>query len=141
MQLFRYLFPSLLTTSIMDTLPSRFSIEVNGKPIAKISDSESTKTQAKVEPGCDAAVFELKNGRLGSDGWMLGRNLTEDRSMLPKKVLWFKMSEEQEKTVQPVTAEKDGDSYVLRFGGMCMERSTTSSCYVSLLLTSVQENG
>jgi hypothetical protein len=119
MQLFRYLFSSFLTTAIMDTLPSPFSIEVNGKPIARIGDSASTRTQAKVESGSDAAVFELKNGRLGCGGWLLGRNLTEDRSMLPKQVLWFKMAEEQERTIQPVTAEKDGDTFVLRFGGMC----------------------
>jgi hypothetical protein len=120
MQLFRYLFPSsLLTTSIMDTLPSPFSISINDKPIAKISDTDSSRTQAKVESGGQAAVFELKNGRLGCGGWMLGRNLTEDRSMLPKKVMWFKMAEEEERTVQKVEAEKEGDSYVLRFGGMC----------------------
>jgi hypothetical protein len=120
MQLFRYLFPSsLLTTSIMDTLPSPFSISINDKPIAKISDSESSRTQAKVVSGAEAAVFELKNGRLGCGGWMLGRNLTEDRSMLPKKVMWFKMAEEEERTIQAVAAEKEGDGYVLRFGGMC----------------------
>jgi hypothetical protein len=119
MQIFQYLFSSLLTTAVMDTLPSSFSIEVNGKPIAKIGDSEASKTQAKVETGAEAAVFELKNGRLGCGGWMLGRNLTEDRSMLPKKVLWFKMSEDEEKSIQPVAAEKEGESYVLRFGGEC----------------------
>jgi hypothetical protein len=119
MQIFQYLFSSLLTTAVMDSLPSPFSIEVNGKPIAKIGDSEASKTQAKVEAGAEAAVFELKNGRLGCGGWMLGRNLTEDRSMLPKKVMWFKMSEDEERSIQPVAAEKEGGSYVLRFGGMC----------------------
>jgi len=106
----------------MDTILSPFSIEISGKPIAKIDDSEATKTQAKVGTSAEAAVFELKNGRLGCGGWMLGRNTTEDRSMLPKKVLWFKMSEDQEERIQPVAAEKEGDSYVLKFGGMCSRR-------------------
>lgn len=119
MQLFQYFLSSLLTTAVMDTLPAPFSIEINGKPIAKISDSKATRTQAKVETGAEAAVFELKKGRLSCSGWMLGRNTTEDRSMLPKKVLWFKMSEDQEQRIQPVAAEKEGDSYVLKFAGRC----------------------
>jgi hypothetical protein len=139
MQLFRYLFPSsLLTTSIMDTLPSPFSISINDKPVAKISDSDSSRTQAKVESGAEAAVFELKNGRLGCGGWMLGRNLTEDRSMLPKKVMWFKMAEEEERTVQKVEAEKEGDGYVLRFGGTCASRVLSYYLRPSIL-TAIRE--
>jgi hypothetical protein len=41
------------------------------------------------------------------------------QSMLPKKVMWFKMAEEEERTIQAVAAEKEGDGYVLRFGGVC----------------------
>jgi hypothetical protein len=119
MQLFQYFLSSFLTTAVMDTLPTPFAIEISGKPRAKISHSEATRTQAKVETGAEAAVFELKNSRLGCNGWMLGRNTTEDRSMLPKKVLWFKMSEDQEERIQPVAAEKEGDSYVLKFVGRC----------------------
>ena len=118
MQLFRFLLPSLLTTTVMDNIDTPFTIEIGGKPIATISDSADTRTQAKAETGTDAAIFTLKDGRLGCGGWMLGRNITEDRSFLPKQVLWFKMAEEDKKTIQPVAAKKNGDSYVLTFGGM-----------------------
>jgi hypothetical protein len=99
----------------MESLEASFIVEIDGTPIAQVGDDTKDRTQATT--GSKAAVFTLKNGRLQSGDWLLGRNRTEDRSMLPKQVLWFPMSEDSEKLVKPVTAHPDGDSYQLKFGG------------------------
>ncbi|KAF1946862.1 hypothetical protein EJ02DRAFT_450213 [Clathrospora elynae] len=95
----------------MDSLPSPFTVEIDGKPITAASSSDSDRTQAKT--GTDAAVFELKDSRLQSNGWILARARSEDRSFLPKQVYWFK--EDTDTQVHAVTATKDGDSYQLKF--------------------------
>lgn len=97
----------------MDSLPSPFTIEIDGKPIAQIKDSAEDKTQAIL--GSEAAVFNLKDGKLVSGQWLLARNLTEDRSLLPKKVAWYKKNVENEGIIKPVSAKKEGDSYELFF--------------------------
>lgn len=102
--------------TIMQSLSAPFTIEINGRPICSIDTSAEDYTQAKV--GTDAATFTLKDGRLQSGDWVLGRNLTEDRSMLPKKVFWFKAGPEIENIVQTVTAYRNGESYQLKFAGM-----------------------
>jgi hypothetical protein len=117
------LLSSFLASNTMDSLDSPFTIEIDGKPVARISDSDQSRTQAKIAAGTDAAVFTLQDGNLQCGGWMLGRNKTEDRSLLPKKVLWFKIDVNGERAdtkdqVLPVAAEKDGDSYKLKFNGM-----------------------
>jgi hypothetical protein len=117
----------------MDSLPSSFTIELNGSPVAKVGNDAEDRVQAKL--GTEAAVFTLKNGRLECGDWVLGRNLTEDRSFLPKKVLWFKATEDNAKAVQPVTAHEDGDSFKLKFAGMWMHRSLPLR--VASLLTSI----
>jgi hypothetical protein len=128
MQLFHYITATLLspflTTNIMDSLDAPFTIEINGKPIARISDSEQSRTQAKVGPGSDAAVFKLHEGSLQCGGWVLGRNKTEDRSLLPKKVMWFKIDVDGEQAdskdqTLPIAFEKSGDSYKPKFNGVC----------------------
>jgi hypothetical protein len=127
MQFFHYvtttLLSSFLASKTMDSLDSPFTIEINGQPVARISDSASSRTQAKIATDSDAAVFTLTDGNLQCGGWMLGRNKTEDRSLLPKQVLWFKINVNGEKAdskeqVLPVAAEKDGDLYKIRFNGM-----------------------
>jgi hypothetical protein len=130
MQLFQYmtatLLSSFLSTNMMETLDTPFTIEINGKPIARISDSDDTRTQAKVGTASDAAVFRLQDGSLECGGWMLGRNKTEDRSLLPKQVLWFKVNVKGEKAdskeqILPIVVEKNGDSYKPKFNGMCQD--------------------
>ncbi|KAH7089435.1 hypothetical protein FB567DRAFT_590252 [Paraphoma chrysanthemicola] len=102
----------------MDSLDSPFTIEINGKPVARVGDGASTKTQATIDAGADAAVLTLKDGQLQSGDWLLGRNTTEDRSMRPKKIYWFKKGEEDRMSQpQPVAAEKEGDTYKLTFRG------------------------
>lgn len=98
----------------MHSLDSPFTIELNGSPIANVGNNAEDKTQAKI--GSEAAVFTLKDGRLQHGDWVLGRNRTENRSMLPKEVYWFKSDADVEKKVGPVAAHKDGDSIQLKFG-------------------------
>jgi hypothetical protein len=140
MQLFHYLTATLLspflTTNIMDSLDTPFTIEINGKPIARISDGEQTRTQAKVGPGSEAAVFKLHGGSLQCGGWMLGRNKTEDRSLLPKQVLWFKMDVDGEQAL-PIAFEKSGDSYKPKFNGAC-RAGCCKHVVVSVMLTRTQ---
>ncbi|OAL44086.1 hypothetical protein IQ07DRAFT_615920 [Pyrenochaeta sp. DS3sAY3a] len=97
----------------MDSIPSKFTIEINGKPIANVDDGAEDHTQAKL--GQDAAVFSLKDSRLQSGGWIIGRNWTENRSFGPKKVSWYKANADNEEQVQPVTAKKEADTYHLIF--------------------------
>jgi hypothetical protein len=98
------------STRAMDSLPSPFTIEIDGSPITSVARAED-RTQAKT--GTGAAVFELKNKRLLCDGWILARSRIEDRSALPKQVMWFKVNSDL--PVHPVTATKDGDEYQLKF--------------------------
>lgn len=105
------------STEAMDSLPVPFSIEIDGKPVAKVADDAQDRSQAKL--GSDAAVFHLKDSRLECGEWVLGRNVTEDRSLLPKKVSWYKASNDISKLVQPVKASKEGDSYLLDFASTC----------------------
>lgn len=99
----------------MDSLDTPFTIELNGSPIANIGNNAGDKTQA--ECGSEAAVFTLKDGRLQYGEWVLGRNKTENRSMLPKEVYWFKFGEDVDKKVKSVAAYKDGEDIQLKFEG------------------------
>lgn len=99
----------------MDSLDAPFTIELNGSPIANVGSNAEDKTQAKC--GSDAAVFTLEDGHLKHGEWVLGRNKTENRSMLPKEVYWFKAGEDIDKRVKPVAAHRDGDAIQLRFEG------------------------
>ncbi|KAF2640585.1 hypothetical protein P280DRAFT_469334 [Massarina eburnea CBS 473.64] len=93
----------------MNTLSASFTIEVNGTPIAKVGPDAEDRTHATIGP--DAAVFTLKDGRLQSGDWILGRPMREDRSLGPKAVRWFRARDGDHKLVNPVTAHEDGHSY------------------------------
>lgn len=99
----------------MDSLSAPFTIAFNEQYISPAPSEGSELTQATL--GSEPASFKLENGRLQSGDWYLGRNLTEDRSKLPKKVFWFKATPENAKFCKPVEARKEGDAYDLRFGG------------------------
>lgn len=100
----------------MDGLDFPFKIEIDGKTIAEVDSGDSGPTQAAL--GSNAAVFKLQDSRLISGDWILARNKSEDRSLLPKQVLWFKLGTETEERAQPVSAHKDGDKYQVKFAGM-----------------------
>jgi hypothetical protein len=110
----------VFTTQVMDAIPSPFTIEINGKPVAKLAENAEEYSQAKV--GNAAAVFNLKDKRLQCGEWVMGRDLTENRSFGPKKVSWYKASAENEGRVQPVTAKKEGGAYELVFTSMLLFR-------------------
>lgn len=99
----------------MDSLDKPFTIELNGSPVTSVGSNAADKTQAKT--GSEAAIFTLKNGFLQQGDWVMGRNLTENRSMLPKEVYWFKSSSDNDKRVKPVAAHQDGDNVQLKFEG------------------------
>ncbi|KAH6863214.1 hypothetical protein B0T12DRAFT_478548 [Alternaria alternata] len=97
----------------MDSIPSTFTIDIGGKPVANVEKDAEDGSQAKL--GAVPAIFSLKNSRLQSGDWIMGRNQVENRSYLPKRVSWYKANAENEKLVQLVTAKKEGESYQLIF--------------------------
>ncbi|RSL60495.1 hypothetical protein CEP54_006730 [Fusarium duplospermum] len=97
----------------MDSLPRPFTITVNGQKVAPPVENGDDRIHAAT--GSDEAVFTLKECHLQSNGWFLGRWQIEDRSLLPKRIYWFKAG--QEDRIQPVFAVEEGDSVVLKFGG------------------------
>jgi hypothetical protein len=99
----------------MESLSQPFTMRINGKPIAPVDPNADNVVQAQL--GSEPATFELRNGRLVSGDWILGRNLTEDRSMGPKKVSWFKQGTEPATRLHPVTAYEEGGEHKLKFGG------------------------
>jgi hypothetical protein len=126
------------TSSIMDSLPSPFTIEIDGKPIAKLAAGADDHTQARL--GDEAAVFSLKDKRLQCGDWIVGRDLTENRSFLPKKVAWYKAGKENEERVQPVTARKEGEEYQLVFTStlIILDFCETSVCHRILTLAQTE---
>ena len=103
-------------TGTMDSIPSHFTIEIDGKPIAKVDGGAEDHTEAKL--GEEPAIFSLKDSRLQCGDRIMGRNLAENRSFGPKPVSWYKANAENEKRVQAVTAKKEGDAYQLLFASM-----------------------
>jgi hypothetical protein len=117
----RYILATLASSiplATMHTLDTAFTIEINGQPIARVAAGSEEPPQATVGTADNAAMFKLKDGVLECDGWMLGRNRTEDRSLLPKKVMWFKTDSEKKDQVHPVAVEKTGEEYKPTFHGM-----------------------
>lgn len=100
----------------MESLDKPFTIHINGKPVAAVDSNADSGVQAQL--GSDAATFTLKEGRLVSGDWILGRNLTEDRSMGPKKLAWFKEGTEPATRLHAVTAYEEGGEHKLKIGGM-----------------------
>jgi hypothetical protein len=133
MHFFRYviatLVSSLVPAAVMHTLDTPFTIEINGKPIAKANTGGEERPQATLGSADNAAKFKLKDGVLECDGWMLGRNKTEDRSLLPKQVLWFKVDAESKDQVHPVAVEKDGEDYKPTFHGACNDMMVLVEIY------------
>ena len=108
----------------MDSLPAPFTIEIDGHAIAKPEADSPDRTLATT--GAEPAVFELKDKRLQSNGHVLARALSEDRSLAPKKVFWFKA--DTSTPIFDVVATQDGDAYKLEFSGMsCLRVAVQSS--------------
>ncbi|KAJ5099620.1 hypothetical protein N7532_006621 [Penicillium argentinense] len=99
----------------MESIPGTFIIKVDYQPVSVVKDGNEDKTHACLGP--DPAVFTLVDGHLESGDWILGRSLVEDRSLLPKRVLWFNKQSTRTDMVHKVLAFPDGDSYRLEFLG------------------------
>ncbi|KAB8225725.1 hypothetical protein BDV33DRAFT_198135 [Aspergillus novoparasiticus] len=101
----------------MANLPSSFIITLDGTPIAKNINPDEDQIHAETDHN-NPAVFTFNNGLLESDGWYLGRLLIEDRSLLPKRVLWHKKRGEiGEDLIQKTSIEDQGGNLVLQNGG------------------------
>jgi hypothetical protein len=99
----------------MDTIDRPFLIELNGKPIVKVVDNGGDERPHARTVGNEPAVFTLRSGELQHEEWLMGRWTVEDRSINPKRVLWFRSGERN--AVQPVSAVPEGDSIQLQFRG------------------------
>ncbi|KAJ5677921.1 uncharacterized protein N7477_003554 [Penicillium maclennaniae] len=100
----------------MESLDRPFTIQIDDEYVTRVEDDSEYPTHASV--GSEPAVFTLKNSVLECDGWYLGRHVIEDRSLMPKRILWFKVGEQDPGIIQPTLAEPEGDSYKLVLGGM-----------------------
>lgn len=102
----------------MGSIEGSFTIAVNGQPVTKPEDNGDERIHAKTG-GSEPAVFVLKDHHLESDDWYLGRFVIEDRSLMPKRVYWFKKRQTSIDQVQTTHAEKRGEGeYRLLIGGM-----------------------
>ncbi|KPM36928.1 hypothetical protein AK830_g9639 [Neonectria ditissima] len=98
----------------MNSIEIPFTIFVDGKPVGFPAEDED-RFQARAGP--QPAVFSLRDGRLQSQGWFLGRSVIEDMSLMPKRVYWFKVGSGQEDAIQRVDAFPNGGSFDLKFAG------------------------
>lgn len=121
-------------TGAMAQIPYSFTIEIDGKSIAKVDKSAEDLTEVKL--GDDAAIFDLKNGQLRCGEWVAARDWTENRSFGPKKVSWYKATFENEKRIQPVIAKKKGETYELVFTSMFQLRVSSTNNFQRLLIIS-----
>ncbi|KAH9876412.1 hypothetical protein J1614_003543, partial [Plenodomus biglobosus] len=106
---------SLSLSRNMDSLAFSFQIEIDGNAIV-VADGES-QDPVQAALGGNAAIFTLRNNELKSGDWILAQNKSEDRSLLPKQVLWFKLGTQSADRAQPVSVTKDGSSYQIKFAG------------------------
>lgn len=103
---FKYLTIILSLNMSFDALPRRFSISIDGKPVAMPKGQIEEQTQAQaVGFGNDdgPAIFEIQDEHLVSGPFVMGRFFVEDRSLMPKRVSWF--NRERMDQVQPVHVE------------------------------------
>ncbi|KAG8672438.1 hypothetical protein FPOAC2_05826 [Fusarium poae] len=98
------------------SLPRRFSISIDGKPVVMPREDPEQMPQAKTSDyGDQPAVFEILGGHLISGPFAMGRRNMEDRSLHPKSVVWCTMEHMNE--LQPVQVEMREDGPELSFNG------------------------
>lgn len=120
------------------SLPSRFSIYIDGRPVAipqepqenhhPIFDAQAGNPGAGTPP----AVFEVQEGQGGiqlvSGSYALGRFQVEDMSLMPKRVGWCKRDEAQ--MLQPIHVRNEGNGPELSFSGMLMSGQLRTLCLI-----------
>lgn len=105
----------------METLPKPFHLHIAdsgyiSQAEASVENNNNDNTDHRIPattgPKDSAATFTLTDGRLESESgdWILGRDLVEDRSLLPKAVYWFSKNNPWVKVdfVQKTVVEHDG---------------------------------
>jgi hypothetical protein len=100
----------------MESIEREFVIEIDNQSVGLPETNDEPRVHASLGPKTPA-VFTLVDGYLKSNGWILGRALVEDRSLLPKKVFWFDEQKSDLGLIQKTRAVPDGDSFVLEFAG------------------------
>ncbi|KAJ6119779.1 hypothetical protein N7523_004059 [Penicillium sp. IBT 18751x] len=98
----------------MESLDRPFTIQIHDEYVTRVEEDSDPLAHALV--GSEPAVFTLNDGVLECEGWYLGRHVVEDRSLLPKRVLWFRVGEHDPGMIQPTLAEPEEDSYKLLLG-------------------------
>ncbi|QPC71128.1 hypothetical protein HYE68_001880 [Fusarium pseudograminearum] len=98
------------------SLPRRFSISINGRPIGMPRSNPDEPTQAKAcDMGDEPAVFEIQDRHLVSGPFAMGRHCVEDLSLRPKRVLWC--PREQMGMLRPVDVLDKGNGPELGLSG------------------------
>ncbi|RBR08528.1 uncharacterized protein FIESC28_10218 [Fusarium coffeatum] len=98
-------------------LPRRFSISIDGKPVAMPEGQVEERSQAfSVENGGGRpAIFEIQDDHLVSGDLVLGRSMVEPMIAAPKPVIWC--HKENMRQLQPVQVENRGNGPEIRFRG------------------------
>jgi hypothetical protein len=101
-----------------DALPRRFSITIDGTPVAMPHTSPDERPQAEAvgRGGNRPAIFEIENEHLVSGPLVMGRSSMEDRSLMPKRVIWCSKDDMYE--VQPVRVEMNENGPQIKLRGM-----------------------
>ncbi|GKU05499.1 hypothetical protein FLAG1_08615 [Fusarium langsethiae] len=98
------------------SFPRRFSITIDGKPVGMPRQNPAELTQAHAcDMGDRPAVFEIEDEHLVSGPFVMGRHNMEDRSLMPKRVVWC--TRNQMHQVQPVRIEDRGKGPELSLNG------------------------
>jgi hypothetical protein len=98
----------------MSSLPHRFTIAVDGKHVAKPEQKSEGMFQA--QSGDEPAIFELKDDRLVSGEFALGRWIVEDLTSQPKPIMWGK-NDEDSRDLRPVTITEGANGPEIKFYG------------------------
>ncbi|KAJ5113048.1 hypothetical protein N7456_001582 [Penicillium angulare] len=114
----------------MTSIEGAFTIKVDDQTVSRAEDSGEDKFQASFGP--EPATFTLTDGRLESNGWYLSRALVEDRSLLPKRVYWFRKGDANANAIHVVTAKPNGATCSLLFSGAPL-MSSNNLLYADLM--------
>lgn len=101
-------------------LPRRFSISIDGKPVAMPrSNIEDWPQATPLENGGERpAIFEIKDDHLVSGDYVLGRSMIEPMIVAPKPVFWC--HKQNIGQIQPVQVEDRGNGPEIRFRGKAL---------------------
>ena len=90
------------------SLPRRFSITIDGLPVAMPKTDPREHPQAEpARHGEEPAIFEIQNDHLVCGPLVMGRLFFEDRSLMPKRVIWSPIHEMEQ--VQPIQVQEGED--------------------------------